>query len=514
MVLEGVARRLGRAARRDRRRAERIVAAPAGDRAASRRPTPTSTPRSSTPAVTRSGAATTPRTAAGAARRSSRRPAIEFLLRRGERQMALHTLRADGRRRHLRPGRRRLRPLLASTRAGSSPLREDALRQRAARARVPARLAGLGDEPFFERVRETLDWALRELRQPRAASPARSTPTPRASRASSTSGPPTRCARRSATPRHRDRALRHDRGRQLRGRQHPGARRRPTRSSSPRSRRACTSARARCARARRQAPDRLERAHDLGAGRRRRRARRAATTATPRSPPPSSSCATCATRRPPAAHLQPRPAQLNGYLEDHAFLLEALLTLYEATFEPRWFAEAARARRRDPERFADPEHGGFFSTAERPRGAHRAAARTSRTRRSRRRLGGRLRAAAAGRADRRGATRSRRSATCGCCTRSRPSTRPAFGHLLQAIDFHLATVREVALVGDDRAAARAVVRERVPPARGAGRRRRRTACPLLEGREPVDGRAAAYVCERFACQRPVTEPDELRALLE
>jgi uncharacterized protein YyaL (SSP411 family) len=37
--------------------------------------------------------------------------------------------------------------------------------------------------------------------------------------------------------------------------------------------------------------------------------------------------------------------------------------------------------------------------------------------------------------------------------------------------------------------------------------------PLLAGRGLVDGRAAAYVCRGMVCDRPVTDPGDLRALL-
>ena len=56
-------------------------------------------------------------------------------------------------------------------------------------------------------------------------------------------------------------------------------------------------------------------------------------------------------------------AKLDGYLEDHAFLLEALLVLFEATCEERWYLEAVALADETIARFADPENGGFYSTA-------------------------------------------------------------------------------------------------------------------------------------------------------
>ncbi len=56
-------------------------------------------------------------------------------------------------------------------------------------------------------------------------------------------------------------------------------------------------------------------------------------------------------------------ATLDAYLEDHAFLLEALLALFEATCDERWLVQARALADQTIARFADPERGGFFSTA-------------------------------------------------------------------------------------------------------------------------------------------------------
>jgi uncharacterized protein len=56
-------------------------------------------------------------------------------------------------------------------------------------------------------------------------------------------------------------------------------------------------------------------------------------------------------------------AKIDAYLEDHAFLLEAMLVLFETTCEERWFEQAIVLADELIARFADPELGGFFSTA-------------------------------------------------------------------------------------------------------------------------------------------------------
>jgi uncharacterized protein len=207
-----------------------------------------------------------------------------------------------------------------------------------------------------------------------------------------------------------------------------------------------------------------------------------------------------------------RTGQITAYLDDHAYLLEALLTLYEATFDPRWYHEARALADTMIERFADDEGGGFFTTAS---DHHSGFARRKDLDDSPVPAGGSAAAFGLLRLARLTGEYEYERRALGVLRVLAPivGRHPhGFGHVLQAIDFSLAPVREVAIVGDGAEALARVVRGAYRPhvvlAGGAT-----DGVPLLEGRTEVDGRAAAYVCEHFSCRAPVTSAEELSAAL-
>ena len=206
--------------------------------------------------------------------------------------------------------------------------------------------------------------------------------------------------------------------------------------------------------------------------------------------------------------------RIAAYLEDHSFLLEAFIELYEASGDARWYAEACTLADAMIERFSDSERGGFYTTADdhEPLAARRKDLEDSPIPSGNSAAAfGLLRLALLS-----GEGKYERHAL-GVLRLLFPlaARHPqAFGHLLQAADFYLAPVKEVAIVGPSPEAdellrvVRSAYRPHLVLATGRG-----DGVPLLEGREPVDGHAAAYVCEHFVCQAPVTTPDELAAAL-
>jgi uncharacterized protein YyaL (SSP411 family) len=214
-------------------------------------------------------------------------------------------------------------------------------------------------------------------------------------------------------------------------------------------------------------------------------------------------------------------ARLSAYLEDYAYLLEALLTLYEATFEVRWFDAAREVADQLVELFLDEARGGFFTTSKDheqliarrkdvddhpiPSGNSSAAF-------------GLLRLAALT-----GDRDYEKHAVGVFRLLHRAAVRQpqALAHVLVALDFHLSPVREVALVaprngapGESLADLARVVRSTFRPHLVLAGGEEGTQRPeLMLERHAVEGRPAAYVCENFACRAPVTDAGELSAAL-
>ncbi len=215
-------------------------------------------------------------------------------------------------------------------------------------------------------------------------------------------------------------------------------------------------------------------------------------------------------------------AHLNGYLEDYVFLADGLLALYEADGNPRWFSEAWALMDEAIQLFADEQNGGFFDTGSdsealisRPKDIMDNATPAGNSVA----VDVLLRLAAfTGESSYRQRADDYLQPLADIMVQH-PS---AFGHALGALDFALSPVKEFAIIGDSRAAdTRAlidVINERYLPnsvfaCATPENQEAFSIVPLLADRSQEDGKATAYVCQNFACQAPVTTPEELQNLL-
>ena len=209
-------------------------------------------------------------------------------------------------------------------------------------------------------------------------------------------------------------------------------------------------------------------------------------------------------------------ARIGGFLEDYANLIEGLLALYQTTFDERWFIAARELADTMLELFSDPR-GGFYDTS------HEAEQLVTRPKDVQDNAVPSGNAMAATVLLKLGAYTGESRYT-EAAERALQLVQKAlvvaplgFAQWLCALDFALGPTREIAIVGE-----RADAQKLLDVVFGEYRPNQVVAfalpqhespIPLMHERVQRDGRATVYVCQHFACQLPVTEPEALVAQL-
>jgi len=206
--------------------------------------------------------------------------------------------------------------------------------------------------------------------------------------------------------------------------------------------------------------------------------------------------------------------KIEAFLEDHAFLADALVSLHAATGEERWVTEARALVDTAIARFHEPGDG-WYDTARdaaplvvRPRTIDDNPIPAGQSTLARALL--RMHALT-------GEGRLADLAEAIVAPLGPAIARSPLGlaSLADALELLVRPMREVAVVGDPHDPATAqllqVVRGGFHPeavlAWGGG------AIPLLADRPGVEGRPTAYVCTGFTCRAPVPDPEVLRSQL-
>lgn len=213
--------------------------------------------------------------------------------------------------------------------------------------------------------------------------------------------------------------------------------------------------------------------------------------------------------------------KLNAYLEDYAFLIDGLVSLYEATFDMRWIDSALELTDVMIDQFWDSEGAGFWFTGKdheqlitRNKDPHDGAIPSGNSVAVTALL--RL-AKLTGRTD----LQEKAEATLQSCGELLTTRAPAAGQMLNALDFHLGPTQEFAIVGDpeqeETQQVLSLIHSTFRPNKVVALKRpdEESTLALLKGKvEAEPGRVTTYVCENFTCQAPVVGVDALRAALQ
>ena len=206
-----------------------------------------------------------------------------------------------------------------------------------------------------------------------------------------------------------------------------------------------------------------------------------------------------------------------GYLEDYAFLVDGLISLYEATFDPRWVRQAEDLSDLMIRGFWDDQedNGFYFTSGDHETLIHRpkefldnaAPAGNSVAAHALLRL-----------AELTGDHRWRKypEAILKSLSGIMAQHPSAFPNMLCALDFYVGRPREVAVIGRPEEEKTRKLLDRIF---GEYLPNKVVACgldggiSLLEGKPQIDGDPTVYVCENFACSAPVTDPEALAQAL-
>jgi uncharacterized protein YyaL (SSP411 family) len=215
-------------------------------------------------------------------------------------------------------------------------------------------------------------------------------------------------------------------------------------------------------------------------------------------------------------------AHIEAFAEDYAFYADGLISLYEATFEPRWIQQARGLIATLLAHFRDEQAGGFYSTADyheqlvaRPRELYDNAIPSASSVAAEALL--RLYLLTTEPHYEKAAVQ-----IFSPLLNAMSKAPAAFGRLLCALDLYLSSPSEVALIGDLRSGEmlemlRAVwgsyVPNKVVAACYPEDEEAMRIVPLLAYRPPVDGHVTAYICRNYVCEAPTTDPQEVVSML-